>query len=183
VTDHSRDGVEPWSETATARERVRAVVETLHEPRSTNWIAERADASWSTTDDELDALVRQGRLRRVESDDATRYLPDYARLLFDEIRTLIEENSRTELRSELTAITDEIETWQARYGVDTWEELEATLTDGDLSSEQLRERRDVVSFWRENEEDRRLLGHALELYATVESAREETADATDRVTG
>ena len=69
-------------------------------------------------------------------------------MLFDEIRTLIEENSREELRDELAAITEEIGAWQETYAVETWEALEQSLADGDLSSADLRERRDVIAFWR-----------------------------------
>jgi len=88
-----------------ARDRIRAVAETLREPRSVNWISEQADAAWSTTNEELQDLVDQGQLRRVEAGETTRYQPDYTRLLFEEIRTLIEANTREELRSELAAIT------------------------------------------------------------------------------
>lgn len=165
-----------------ARERIRSVAETLREPRSVNWISDQADAAWSTTNDELQALVDTGALRRVAAGDTTLYQPDYTRLLFDEIRRLIEENTREELRTELAAITDEIEAWQETYDVETWEDLEQSLADGDLSSAGLRERRDVIAYWRENEEDRRLLKHALELYSDVETAREHMTDAADRAT-
>jgi predicted transcriptional regulator len=165
-----------------ARDRIRLVAETLREPRSVNWISEQADAAWSTTNEELQDLVDQGQLRRVEAGETTRYQPNYTQLLFDEIRRLIEENTREELRNELVAITEEIEDWQATYDVETWEELEQSLADGDLSSDELRERRDVIGFWRENEEDRRLIKHALELYSDVESAREQMTDAADRAT-
>ncbi len=177
-----QNSVASWTETMSARERIRSVVETLREPRSTNWISEQADAAWSTTNQELQDLVDQDRLRRVEVGDTTLYQPDYTRLLFDEIRTLIEENAREELRSELTAITEEIEAWQATYAVETWEELEQSLADSDLSSAELRERRDVIGFWRENEQDRQLIKHALELYSDVEIAREQMTDAVDRAT-
>ena len=70
-----------------------------------NWISEQADAAWSPTNEELQDLVAQGQLRRVEAGEATRYQPDYTRLLFEEIRTLIEENTREEVRNELAAIT------------------------------------------------------------------------------
>jgi hypothetical protein len=40
-----------------ARDRIRAVAETLREPRSVNWISEQADAAWSTTNEELQNLV------------------------------------------------------------------------------------------------------------------------------
>ena len=182
MSDSSQDGVQSWTKSMSARNRIRAVAETLREPRSINWISEQADAAWSTTNEELQALVEQGQLRRVEAGESTRYQPDYTRLLFKKIRTLIEENTREELRSELAAITEEIEEWQATYDAETWEELEQSLADGDLASDELRERRDVIAFWRENEEDRRLIKHALELYSDVEAAREQMTDVADRAT-
>lgn len=165
-----------------ARERVRAVAETLREPRSVNWISEQADAAWSTTNEELQVLVDRGQLRRVAAGETTRYQPDYTRLLFEEIRTLIEDNAREELQNELTEITEEIEEWQATYNVETWEDLEQSLAEGDLTSGELRSRRDAIAFWRENEEDRRLIKHALKLYSDVEAAREQMTDVTDGVT-
>jgi predicted transcriptional regulator len=175
MSDSSRDGVQSWTESMSARDRIRAIVETLREPRSVNWISEQADAAWSTTNEELQTLVGQGQLRRVEAGESTHYQPDYTRLLFEEIRTLIEENTREELRSELVAITEEIEEWQATYDVETWEDLEQSLADGDLASAELRERCDVIAFWLENEEDRRLIKHALGLYSDVEAAREQSS--------
>jgi hypothetical protein len=182
MPESSGDGIQSWTESMSARERIRSVAETLREPRSVNWISDQAGAAWSTTNEELQELAEQGRLRRVEGGDATLYQPDYTRLLFDEIRTLIEENSREDLRSELAAITDEIEAWQETYGVETWEELEQSLADGDLSSADLCERRDVIAFWQENQEDRRLIKHALALYSDVESAREQRGEIADRAT-
>lgn len=183
MSDVPRDGVESWTETTSARERIRSVATTLREPRSTNWISEQADAAWSTTNEELRELVDRGRLRRTEVGGTTLYQPDYTRLLFDEIRVLIEENTRDELRDELVAISEEIAGWQEMYGVDTWEELEGTLANGELSSSDISERRDVLGFWRENGADRQLIKHALELYSDVEAARERTMDTTGRATG
>lgn len=80
------------------------------------------------------------------------------------------------------AITDEIDGWKETYGVETWEGLEQSLADGDLSSADLRERRDVIAFWRENEQDRQLIKHALALYLDVETAHEQMTDAADRLT-
>ncbi|MDZ7850729.1 MAG: hypothetical protein U5K70_08020 [Halodesulfurarchaeum sp.] len=180
MAESSRDGVQSWTESMSARDRIRAVAETLREPRSVNWISEQAEAAWSTTNEELQSLVDQGQLRRVETGEMTRYQPDYTRLLFEEIRTLIEENTREELQSDLTAITEEIEAWQATYDVETWAEFEQSLADGDLSSDALRERRGVIAFWRENEQDRHLIKHALELYSDVEAAREQLTDVAER---
>lgn len=182
MSNSSRDGVQSWTETMSARERVRSVAGTLREPRSVNWISDQAEAAWSTTNEELHDLVEQGQLRRVEAGDSPLYQPDYTRLLFDEIRTLIEENTREELHNELAAITEEVEDWQVTYDVETWEALEQSLANSDLSSAELHDRRDVIAFWRENEEDRRLIKHALALYSDVESAREHMTDVADRAT-
>jgi len=164
-----------------ARDRIRAVAETLREPQSVNWISEQADAAWSTTNEELQDLVDQGQVRCVEAGETTRYQPDYTRLLFEEIRTLIEENTRKELRSELAAITEEIEAWQATYNVETWEELEQSLADGELTNDELHERRNVITRWEENLEDRRLIKNALALYSDVEVAREQRINVADCV--
>lgn len=179
---HPDAAVDSWTNTMSARERVRAVVDTLGEPRSTNWISEQAEAAWSTADDELQDLVAQGRLRRIETGESTLYQPDYTRLLFEEIRSLIEDHSREELRSELAAIAEEIEGWQSTYDVETWEELEGSLASDELSSAEIRERRDVIAFWQETEQDRQLIKHALELYSDVETAREQMTTAVDRAT-
>ena len=181
MPESSRGGVQSWTESMSARDRIRAVAETLREPQSVNWISEQADAAWSTTNEELQDLVDQGQLRRVEAGETTRYQPDYTRLLFEEIRTLIEENTREELRSELAAITEEIEAWQATYNVETWEELEQSLADGELTNDELHERRDVITRWEENLEDRRLIKHALALYSDVEVAREQRINVADCV--
>jgi hypothetical protein len=177
MADSSEPPDDAWTASMSARERIRSVAETLHEPRSVNWISEQADTAWSTTKEELEALVDRGRLRRVDAGESPRYQPDHTRLLFEEIRRLVEENSREELRGELADIAAEIEAWQTEYGVETWEELEGTLADGDLSSEAISTRRDIVTYWRENEADRRLLKHALALYADVETARDRMLDA------
>jgi len=182
MSESPQNGVQSWTESMSPRERIRAVAETIREPRSVNWISEQADAAWSTTNEELQDLVDQGQLRRVEAGETTRYQPDYTRLLFEEIRTLIEENTREDLRSELAAITEEIEEWQSTYNVETWEDLEQSLAEGSLSSDELHERRDVITRWEENREDRRLIKHALALYSDVEAAREQRINVADRAT-
>ena len=82
----------------------------------------------------------------------------------------------------MAAITEEIEEWQATYDAETWEELEQSLADGDLASAEFRDRRDIIALWRENEEDRRLIKHALKLYSDVEAARKQMTDVADRAT-
>lgn len=169
-----------WTESMSARKRIQAVAATLRKPRSIEWISDQADTDWKTTDDEIRGLAREGHLGRIETGETTRFHPDYTQLLFAEIRTLIVENTREELRTELVALTEEIEEWQATYDVETWEELEQSLADADLASEELRDRRDIIACWQEAEEDRRLIKHALELYTDVEAARSQETGVADR---
>jgi len=61
MSESLRDGDQSWSESMIASDRIRAVAETLREPRSVNWISEQADAAWSTTNEELQDLVDQGQ--------------------------------------------------------------------------------------------------------------------------
>ncbi len=56
------------------------------------------------------------------------------------------------------------------------------LADADLASAELHDRRDVITRWEENLEDRRLIKHALALYADVEAAREQRINVADRTT-
>ena len=179
--DHPGD-VQSWTETMSARQRIRSVALTLSEPRSTNWISEQAETAWSTTNQELEDLVDRGQLRQVGAGESTLYQPDYTRLLFDEPRRLVEEHTRKQLQAELAAIAEEVEDWQETYGAETWEELEQSLADGTLSSAEIRERRDVIRDWQATEEDQRLIKHALELYSDIEAARERMLNAADRAT-
>jgi len=65
--------------------------------------------------------------------------------------------------------------------VETWEVFEQSLADGDLASDELHERRDVITRWEENLEDRRLIKHGLALYSDVEADREQRISVADRV--
>lgn len=170
MTDSNGD-VQSWSETTSARERVRAVARTLSEPRSTQWISEQASVGWGTADSELSNLTERGDLERVEREGTTWYVPNRTRLLFEKIERLVEENTKTQLREELAAIAEEIEGWKERYGVESRAELERSLSDAELSSEEIRERSDDLQFWQENEETRELLGYVLDLYDAIEETK------------
>ena len=72
-------------------------------------------------------------MRRVEAGETTRCQLAYTRLLVKEIRTLIEGNTREELRSELAAITEEIEARQATYDVEAAREQRVNVADRDTN--------------------------------------------------
>lgn len=176
-------GLPSWAEGLSARERVREIATTLSQPRSVDWVRQEAGiSSWETAKDELEMLVEFGQVHAVEGDDGhTKYAPNYQLRYFNEVTDLINSHTREELREEIAAIQDRIEEWQAAFDVDSRDELEATLTNPDLSSEEIRERNRVLREWTRHEDNKRLLKHALELYEDAR-ALYPGSDATDSST-
>lgn len=164
------NAVNSWTNDLSARERVRKVATTLSRPRSVNWIRTEADVSWQTAKDELDRLVEYEQLRRVypdtagESAEDPRYVPDHKTKYLSRIRELADEHARDELREEIATIQDEIQNWKAEFDVEGRDELEASLTDEDLTGDEVRRRNRVLRRWERNEETKTLLRHALDLY-------------------
>lgn len=155
-----------------ARERVRLIAETVSRPRSVNWIREEADVSWQTAKSKLDRLVEHHQLQRVtldDEDDAHRYVPDYRTQYLDRIRELVENNSAPMLRAEIATIQEEIDGWFAEFDVDGRANLEETLEESDLDAEEIRRRNRVIRQWERNEQRKKLLSHALQLYDDLHS--------------
>jgi len=159
-------GLGSWTDGLSSRERVREVATTLTEPRSVEWVREQAQvSSWQTAKDELEMLVDFGQVHAVEGDDGnTKYAPNYQLRYFDEVTELINTHTRAELREEIATIQADIDEWKGEFGVESRDDLEATLTDADLDSEAIRRRNRVLRQWERYEDNKRLLKHALELY-------------------
>lgn len=159
-------GLESWTEGLSARERVREIATTLTQPRSVEWVREEAQiSSWQTAKDELAMLVEFGQIHAIEGDDGhTKYAPNYQLRYFNEVTELINEHTRAELRDEIATIQEEIDGWKAEFDVESRRDLEASLTDDGLSSDDVRERNTVLRQWERSEDNKRLLKHALELY-------------------
>jgi hypothetical protein len=140
---------------------------TLTEPRSVEWVRKEARvSSWQTAKDELEMLVEFGQVQTIEGDDGnTKYAPNYQRRYFDEVAELINDHTREELREEIASVQADIDKWKSQFGVESRDALEATLTDDDLDSEEIQERNRILRQWERYEDNKRLLKHALELYA------------------
>jgi len=158
-----RTMVESWTETTSAKDRVETIATTLTEPRTANWVAEQAEVKWDTAEKYLTTLVERGEL--LQTDDGA-YYPDPTHAYFRQLRTLLVENEKAELRDELEAIASEIDGWREEYDVDSPAELEATLGE-DLAAEEVRTRREVLRHWEENQQYRSLFTQALSMYDDV----------------
>jgi len=153
-----------WKDDFSPRERVRHIVETVTDPVSANWVAEQADVGWQTAKDELEQLATRGTLRRVDTEGGVRYVPDFTRLYTERIRELALSMSREELREELVQAKEELQAIRSAYGIESRDELEASLSDDDVSAVEARDRKQSLREWEEVADELQLLEHALSLY-------------------
>lgn len=156
-----------WSERLSGRERVRHVVELLEEPTPVQEIADRADVSRATADDELQRLQSDDWVTETTIDGTKAYDLNPVRMLFNEVTDLIEAHSRDELESQLTELKEEQEALAAEYDVSSLEEFRETLAAAELSADALRERRNVIATWEAINTELGLVKHALQLYDDV----------------
>lgn len=156
-----------WTETLSGRERVRHVVELLEDPTPVQEIADRADVSRATADDELERLQSDDWVTETTVDGTKAYDLNPVRMLFDEVTDLIAEYSREELERQLTELKEEQEELAAEYDASSLDEFRDQLVDDALSAEELRERRNVIATWEAINTELGLVKHALQLYEDV----------------
>ena len=156
-----------WTESMSGRERVRRVIESLEEPTPVQEIADRADVSRATADDELKRLQSDDWVTETTVDGTKAYDLNPVRMLFDEVTDLIEAHSRDELESQLTELTEEQEALATEYNVSSLDEFRERLADEEFSAAELRERRNVIATWEAINTELGLVKHALQLYDDV----------------
>lgn len=156
-----------WADALSGRERVRRVAETLEGPTPVGEIADRADVSRATADDELGQLAADDWVSETTVEGTKAYDLNPVRLLFDEVTDLIEAHSREELESQLAELTEEREQLSAEYDANSLSAFRDQLAEAELSAAEIRERRNVIETWEAIETERRLVRHALQLYDDV----------------
>lgn len=156
-----------WTDEYSGRERIRRVVELLDGPAPVQEIADRADVSRTTADDELDRLAGDDWVTETTVDGTKAYDLNPVRMLFDEITDRIEERSRDELERELAELKGEQEELADEYDVASLSEFRRRLADESLSAGELRERRNVIATWEALNTEISLVRHALHLYGDV----------------
>jgi len=156
-----------WTENRSGRERVRHVVELLEEPTPVQEIADGAEVSRATADDELRRLQSDDWVTETTVDGTKAYDLNPVRMLFDEVTDLIEANSRDELERQLADLTEEQEALAGEYDVSSLEAFRERLADEELSAGELRERRNVIATWEAINTELGLVRHAIQLYDDV----------------
>lgn len=152
-----------WTESASARERVRSVALTLGEPRTANWVATEADVAHETAKKYLDQLVEDGKLISEASGEQTVYRPDRIGLYLDEIHELYGEHSPQELADHLAEMTEQIDSWRQEYGVGTPNELRESIGSVEDPSEAA-DRREIATEWERLEYRQSVVEDTLRLY-------------------
>ena len=146
----------------TGEDRVRMVARQLSEPRTANWIASEADWSHEPTVRVLKRLVDEGILRRDDTGAHTTYYPDYRRQVIQEaVRLRDSDHTVEELTDRLTQMKTQIREWTDEFEVDSPNELRATLTDGELGSDEEKRRREIAREWDHLERRIRIVGFAI----------------------
>lgn len=158
----SEESDRDWAGELSAAERTEAVALTVSEPRTANWIAEKAEVAHGTATKYLDRLVSDGKLSAETHGQQTTYAPDPVGQYLIEMRELYEDHSPDELTAALEEMNDQIRTWKAEYDVETPNELRASLTTADRDDE--RTRRQAAREWEQLRTRRRLVEDALHLY-------------------
>lgn len=154
---------EAWTDGLSAAKRVEAVALTVGEPRTANWIATEAEVAHETATKYLKRLVADGKLRSDTRGGRTIYEPDPVGQYLVEMRELYDEHAPDDLAASLEGMNEQIRTWKAEYGVDTPNELRASLAGTEDVTDD-RERRQVAREWDHLETRRRLVEDALRLY-------------------
>ena len=131
----------------TGRERIRAVVETLETSATVDEIADRAAVSPTTASDELAQLATDNRVRKVLVDNKKGYELNPTHLFFEELLTLLEEHSHTELEAQLEALRSEKETLCEEFDVDSVEMLREQVAERELTAEETKTIRNAISTW------------------------------------
>lgn len=136
-----------WPDEMDSQDKVEAVAETLRQPRSAQWIAERAAVSPKTARKYLDRFVERGEFVTEQSEDtgATLYAPNPERKMIDHVLELAERD-REELTELRMNIANDIEDWQEEFNVDSPDELRLTI-DESLSTTERRRRRKIAHRW------------------------------------
>jgi len=146
----------------TGEDRVRMVARQLSEPRTTNWIASEAEWSHEPTKRVLERLVDDGVLYRDESSAHTTYYPDYRHQTVQEAVRLRDSNrSVEELTDRLAELKVQIRNWEEEFGVESPNQLRATIADDELSPAEEDRRREIGRDWEHLQRRIRIFGFAI----------------------
>lgn len=165
-----------WKEEMPGVDRVISVVLTINQPRTVDWIADKAEVSPTTARDHLERLVDLRVLSAIEQRGAKTYYPDAAYQRFREVSQLIEEHTRDEIETITITAKEDIEELKETYGVEGPDELRKLATAEKTSSAEAREYFKKASEWDSHRHMVSIAEEALDQYGEFGDQYQPTAD-------
>jgi predicted ArsR family transcriptional regulator len=144
-----------------AVDRVRWVAESLERPRTAHWVADEAGVSPSTARKYLERLADDRRLTRTAEGERTLYVPDRVSQYLDEVREAYDAHDADELTAALGDIREQRRDWCDEFGVESANELRATVAD--VARDEAERRREIAIEWEHLATRQRVLEDALAL--------------------
>ena len=130
-------GYELWAERTEDFDRVCSVATTLSQPRSVDWIADRALVSEATARSHLDRLVELHVLQENSHEDTSTYEPDPLYAWISTLRDLLDEHDQEGLHEVREELRMRVQEWQNEYDVSSPDRLLERITEtGDAAENQ-----------------------------------------------
>ena len=155
---------EEWKSEMSGVDRVISVALTIEQPRTADWIADRAEVSPTTARNHLERLVDLRVLSAVEQRGAKTYFPDTAYQRFREVSQLVEAHTRDEVETIAVTAKENIEELEATYGVEGPDELRKLATAEETTAAEAREYFEKASEWDSHRHTVSVAEEALERY-------------------
>lgn len=138
--------IEAWKEHTTAFDRVQAVVQTVSEPRSASWIAEKAAVAENTARDHLERLVEMNVLLATSDSGTTLYAPDPLYIRAQTLREYLDEYGHDDLIRLKEDIQNRLDGLREEYVVESPQELRKRTAETECV-EQIQEFRETANDW------------------------------------
>lgn len=175
MTDGPGRGIERWIDATSAFDRVRSIAFSLQQPQTAGRIAEQAHVSEKTARGHLERLVEMDILLADRENGPTTYYPDPGYMRYREVRTLAREHDRDELVDIVGTLKGDIESWRDRFGVETPDELRASVAEASVPEDEVYERQRIADDWEYTEHRLGLIKDALTQYERLTARPPATA--------
>lgn len=147
MTSDSTAGIDHWVAETSAFDRVRSVAFALQRPRTAGEIAESAHVAEKTARGHLQRLVEMDLLLETGEATPVTYYPDPAYMRYREVRTLARDHDREELVDLASTLKADIAAWREQFGVDTPDDLRASVARTDVAADETPERQRAAEDW------------------------------------
>lgn len=175
ITDEAHH-TDEWKQEMAGVDRVISVALTIKQPRTVDWVADKAKISPTTARDHLERLVDLHVLSAVEQRGAKTYYPDAAYQRFREVSQLTEQHTRDEIETITITAKEDIEELKEAYNVEDPDELRKLATAEKTSSAEAREYFKRASEWDSHLHMVTIAEEALDRYGEFSDQHQPTVD-------